>query len=428
VSGIGEDGHGEGSWSDSGARHEEFQALAALATTGELTEEEWRRLDRHLIGCRACRKAMEQYAELAATVLPGWVAAETSGRDLEPDSWPLQRAEAALRDALDQERDPALAAAVGSRLSAYWQPVGRSLMAAAVLFTVGLVCYQTGRKAAFPRMVNPGPPPRAHGTNPEDEPPRSNLPAPALQDRQMLRLRVELLEKDEQAATLKERLSRLDGELARQSQDLDQSLSQRAELNQELAQAQDQAQTLEARLGAANHQSSEDTAQILGLKTRISDLSSSLEDKDKQIAAQQELLDRDRDIRNLIGARNLYIAEIYDVGKSGNTEKPFGRIFYTKDKSLIFYGYDLDQQRGTNMDTAFQAWGRRGAGGGHDVSLGLLYLDDSNRKRWVLKCNDGKTIAQLDAIFITAEPEGGSSKPTGQPLLFTYLRLDANHP
>lgn len=37
---------------------------------------------------------------------------------------------------------------------------------------------------------------------------------------------------------------------------------------------------------------------------------------------------------------------MYDVAKNGATRKPFGRIFYTKDKSLIFYGYDLDQQPG----------------------------------------------------------------------------------
>ncbi len=30
--------------------------------------------------------------------------------------------------------------------------------------------------------------------------------------------------------------------------------------------------------------------------------------------------------------------------KSGELQKPFGRVFYTKEKSLIFYGYDLDQQ------------------------------------------------------------------------------------
>jgi len=140
------------------------------------------------------------------------------------------------------------------------------------------------------------------------------------------------------------------------------------------------------------------------------------------------LLDRDRDVRNLIGARNLYIAEIYDVGQSGDTQKPFGRVFYTKDKSLIFYGYDLDQQPGVKKAAAFQAWGGRGADRQHAVSLGLLYKDDASQKRWVLKSNDAKTISQIDAVFVTVEPEGGSAKPSGKPLLFTYLRLDPNHP
>jgi hypothetical protein len=61
-------------------------------------------------------------------------------------------------------------------------------------------------------------------------------------------------------------------------------------------------------------------------------------------------------------------------------------------------------------------------------SLGLLYKDDANQKRWVLKFNDAKTISQIDAVFVTVEPEGGSVKPSGKPLLFTYLRLDPNHP
>ena len=67
--------------------------------------------------------------------------------------------------------------------------------------------------------------------------------------------------------------------------------------------------------------------------TKIDDLSRTLEDKDKQIAQEQELLEHDRDIRNVIAARNLYIAEIYDVGETGDTEKLFRRVFYTKDQS-----------------------------------------------------------------------------------------------
>ena len=40
----------------------------------------------------------------------------------------------------------------------------------------------------------------------------------------------------------------------------------------------------------------------------------------------------------------------------------------------------------------------------------------------------GESIAQIDAVFVTVEPEGGSTKPSGKPMLFTYLRLEPNHP
>jgi hypothetical protein len=58
----------------------------------------------------------------------------------------------------------------------------------------------------------------------------------------------------------------------------------------------------------------------------------------------------------------------------------------------------------------------------------LRYLDDANQKRWVLKFNNAKIISQIDAVFVTVEPEGGSTKPSGKPLLFTSLRIDPNHP
>jgi hypothetical protein len=64
----------------------------------------------------------------------------------------------------------------------------------------------------------------------------------------------------------------------------------------------------------------------------------------------------------------------------------------------------------------------------HAISLGLLYLDDANQKRWVLKFNNAKTISQIDAVFVTVEPEGGGTKPSGKLLLFTSLRIDPNHP
>jgi hypothetical protein len=78
--------------------------------------------------------------------------------------------------------------------------------------------------------------------------------------------------------------------------------------------------------------------------------------------------------------------------------------------------------------STFQAWGRTGSDPKHDRNLGIFYQDDINKQRWVLKSNDAKTLSQLDAVFVTVEPNGKSVKPSGKPLLFTYLRMTPNHP
>ena len=161
------------------------------------------------------------------------------------------------------------------------------------------------------------------------------------------------------------------------------------------------------------------------LEAKLHELSSALEERERILALDKELLTHDRDIRDLIGARDLYIADIYDVAKNGKTAKPFGRIFYTKDRSLVFYGYDLDKQVGLNQSVGFQAWGI--GDNGQNVSLGMFYQDESH-KRWILRFDDKTTLARLNKVFVTAEPQGGSSQPTGRPLLMAYLQMTSNHP
>ncbi len=78
----------------------------------------------------------------------------------------------------------------------------------------------------------------------------------------------------------------------------------------------------------------------------------------------------------------------------------------------------------TTQSVAFQAWAS-----GSDkqpTSLGLFYRDDS-QKRWVLRCNDAKTLARMNMVFVAIEPPGGSAKPTGKQLLRAYLRIQPNH-
>jgi peptidoglycan hydrolase CwlO-like protein len=164
------------------------------------------------------------------------------------------------------------------------------------------------------------------------------------------------------------------------------------------------------------------------LQNRLEELSARLKDSQETAKQQQQLLAYDRDIRELMGARELYIADVFDVDDSGRMRKPYGRIFYTQRKSLIFYAFDLDQQPGVRKASVFQAWGRRGPTDTQPLNLGILYLDNETNKRWALKCDDPKVLAQIDAVFVTIEPHNGSRKPSGKQLLFASLRTPANHP
>lgn len=158
------------------------------------------------------------------------------------------------------------------------------------------------------------------------------------------------------------------------------------------------------------------------------DREQALDKQQAELVKQQELLDHDRDIRELMGARDLYIAEVHDISSNGRADKTYGRVFYTKGKSLIFYAYDLDAQPGVHDASSFQAWGRRGPDKEQTLNLGIFYEDNASKKRWVLKAEDPKTLSDIDAVFVTVEPSGGSHHPSGKQLLFAYLQISPNHP
>jgi hypothetical protein len=436
VSEMEHNGLSHGLWTMPADPHQEFEELCALSTTGELTVEEWARLTKHLAECDSCREACKEYDQLIAMALP--VLGVESGSELDgeevPGVWSIEDAEKRLMESLKAEPTPSLRRPAPGRASASRKHWWRYAAAAMVLAACSFAGYRIGvhrgpGSAAAVGSARPTASNIQQGLNPSvgaNVPAQENRTAPA--DDQAAALRKQARLDQGEITSLNNQLNQVERELADRSLDLDRSVEERADLNQKLTEVQFNASSLEARLNLIGKETSEDSQEALALKAQVNDLNKAIEEKDKQIAESRELLDRDHDIRNLIGARNLYIAEIYDVGQSGDTQKPFGRVFYTKDKSLIFYGYDLDQQPGIKKAGVFQAWGGRGADRQHAVSLGLLYKDDANQKRWVLKSNDAKTISQIDAVFVTVEPEGGSAKPSGKPLLFTYLRLDPNHP
>jgi hypothetical protein len=372
---------------------------------------------------------------VVGTTIPALAAEARSEADAgsPPGAWSIEQAEADLMDALRGELSPVEEKPKSEPKSTAWKHPRLLAIAALILATCSTAAYQIGilqtRKpeVADLRATSPV------SKDPVRLEPRATVPPPAPEkktspeEEALARLRNEARMDQSELARLRDQQSQLEDDLTQTTEALRQTQQDRTDLSQQLAQAQANAQSLRAKLNQAGDRTSLDTEQALAANNQVEELRASVEAKDKEIAQDQELLQHDRDIRNLISARNVYMAEIYDVAKTGDTQKPFGRVFYTKDKSLVFYGYDLDQQRGVKKASTFQAWGR-GVDQQHAISLGLLYLDDADQKRWVLKFNNAKTISQIDAVFVTVEPEGGSSKPSGKPLLFTSLRIDPNHP
>jgi DNA repair exonuclease SbcCD ATPase subunit len=430
--------------------HDEFLELCAVSTSGQLSEEEQNRLQAHLAVCPACREALREYESVVNEAIPA-IGAEQSSRIDPGPGFSQSKAEKAFFDRLAKEDGKQPSADKTSRVpSAFrrvlpiapestWRHVWMLYAAGILLFiTLGLSAYWVGVR---------------HGTDFAKTTPPAATQIPATQSASSLEeqlsdaahereiARSQIAQRDKALADLRRQSQQQSAEISRMKEAQDKLeatiqsdqagkqdlVQQRNELGQKLEAAQGESRALQQQLATLTQQSTGETTEAKALGAKVDDLTRLLRDREAALNQQDELLAHDRDIRELMGARNLYIAEVYDTDEKGGTRKPYGRVFYTKEKSLIFYAYDLDQQNGKHGQT-FQAWGRRGPDWKQSVSLGIFYEDNASKKRWVLKAEDPKTLAQIDAVFVTLEPHGGSDKPSGKPLLFAYLRVNPNHP
>ena len=119
------------------------------------------------------------------------------------------------------------------------------------------------------------------------------------------------------------------------------------------------------------------------LETEVNELHSEVSKASSAATNNEEFLAEDRDIRELMGARQLYIADVFDVQHDGRRSKPFGRVFYTKGKSLIFYAFDLQSQPGYHEAKAFQAWGKPDIARSQACEFGDFFI-------WIVRKTDVK--------------------------------------
>jgi len=435
-------------WSEMGP-HYKFLEMCAISTSGDLTEEEEKDLQAHLAECPDCRQALNEFeaaADIGVPLLHSQLAGPSS---LEPHSIPIEVAKAAQARATVQidtackEREPTARSSKlrfphrnGHRqMQVNWNYVWMPFAAAVVLtVALGLYSFQVGKHRGQEAV-------RA-------TPSTADTRVDALEqrisdaghDREVLKAQV--ADRDRMVAELRRQIANqsaalnetksarvtLEQSLQGDKTERQQVAQERSNLSHQLDAAQISLQKSQAELDSLRQQRAQDHSRAESLEAQIRDLHGQLRDQEQALGKQEEFLAHDRDIRELMGARDLYIAEVYDVARDGQTQKPYGRLFYTKGKSLVFYAYDLDQQAGIKSASTFQAWGSRGLDKQQATSLGIFYEDNGAKKRWVLKFDDPKKLEQINAVFVTVEPNGGSHKPSGKPLLFAYLKVDPNHP
>jgi hypothetical protein len=169
------------------------------------------------------------------------------------------------------------------------------------------------------------------------------------------------------------------------------------------------------------------TAVEVALRVQVQDLSSKLNSQTESLTRERDLLARGREIRDIIGARNLHIIDVYDTDTRGHTKRPFARAFYTEGKSLVFYAYDLPAAAGHENNT-YVAWGQANGSRSSIKNLGILVNDDQGQRRWTLNFSDPNVLAEIDSVFITLEPNGDAGSPSSKRMLTAYLNDTANHP
>src|SRR5713101_169114 len=425
--------------------HDIFKKRCALAASGSLTPAELSELRAHLVCCEECRQILLQYRSLTTQGMSA--LADVYGDRFEEAAWAGANVRERLLARVSNDQQMLLHRKSPASFSVpfnFLQRIATShfakmALAAGLILAVTSGAYHLGlRKQVAPPEVKIRPDLAEGQLQKLVQEKNAAGELSAAQIKKLAQLQSESSGKQREIDKLQSALHAVEirsSELAAansQSAAQLQSLSQqRNELNAQLQSVSPAYENDKTELASLRSERDKTLQQSSALESKIADLSATNRDQERRLKDAEQYLVSDRDIRELMGARKLYIADVFDVDGSSRTKKPFGRVFYTQGKSLIFYAFDLDREPGVVNASTFQVWGQREGPQGEQplpMNLGILYMDNESNRRWVLRFDDPKQLAEIDAVFVTVEPRGGSHKPTSKPFLYALLRKEVNHP
>jgi hypothetical protein len=410
--------------------HARYEELAALAEAGELGDEELGDLQGHAENCAQCKETAAEFRELVHFGLP-----MAKGRIRQHINMIISRPyPGATQRFLRRASLEGVAFSQAIKGTDHYRILPQRLAVAAGVFTAIVIAFFLGSHYTG-RVPLPSNPHNLSQTQQRlEEVTRQNSALGAAVSQQAL----SLTEQQREAENLRDQVASLNSDanssrhLAEQKRaEAIQSASMNAQsLEQATAQIKMQEKSLadaRAELARMNQTHESDQASIVADQAHINELSQQLKTAKTNADMDRQLGSAGKDVRDLMGARQLHVVDVRDTDPNGKAGKAFGRVFLTEGKSLIFYAFDLNDARKIDAKQTFQVWGQQEGKASSQRSLGFLYVDDKSQRRWALKTDDPAAVKEIDSVFVTVEPQGGAKKPTGQRLLYAYLG-DANHP
>lgn len=421
-------------------KHDHFEELCALAAVGQLAPEEHMEFAAHLGSCAVCRATVHEMAVITDSWIPATSSIGQSASAKRPSptlrsKFIAQARSRGINLTWQSDRQPSRWLEWPFNLVRPYAVAGALV---AVMIGAAAIFMQLDRSNLRSRgethsleaRINDL---RTENMNLRERSVRAEGQASEQQQRYAAQL-AELQQLRQQRDSAVDKLISLEQKVALnsapqtelQQQQLGAAHAQLAHVSENYtAVARDLAAT-RAELDSAHATNVEDRALIAAQQKELQELAQRPAVEKAALEHERELLAADRDIRELMGARNLHIIDVHDRDSKGKAQRSFGRVFYTEGKSLIFYAYDLSSPKVKNA--SFQAWGHKEDGSKDAVSLGLFYMDDQSHSRWVLRFSDPAVLAAIDSVFVTVESPGGGKKPSGEKLLYAFLNFDANHP
>src|SRR5262245_21506095 len=425
-----------------GSHPEYFDELCALAAIGDITELEFAELQDHAETCAHCKSALSDFSDLVHSKLPlvnpevvepSKVSSNLFSRDSSYKGRFLARA---------RKQGIAMKPAPTAAAFALWlRPRLVVCMISILLAAVAGLRFALSQSdmrysnllaqlaAREQKNSLPAPnPPTLQSTGDATVSGVSELQTAA-------ELRLKALEEQLQEATheLQSLRAQHDGddasraELERKLRDAEDAVTRAGDdldvIRRSRGQIEEAAKRAGDELDAVRRSRVQDAGTIAAQRREIEDLSDKLHEKTDALAQATGLLEADRHIRELMGERNLRVADVVDIDSKGK-ERMSGRVLYNKGKSLSLIAYDLGDRIGGKRNVAFQVWGIGESAKTQTRSLGFLYMDNERKNVWTLTVSDPRLMSGIDSVFVTAEPPGGSAKPGVQKLLYALLEAD----